>query len=68
MSSDEEDISRTTATATVHCLRKMGSVGNCIGVLKPSAATGKINVLTTNHTTTHRQLMNLEICCSKIIW
>jgi len=31
----------------------MGSVGNCGGVLKRSAATGKINILTTN-CTTHR--------------
>jgi len=32
----------------------MGSVGNCSGVLKLCAATGKINVLTTNRTTAHR--------------
>jgi len=31
----------------------MGSVSNCSGVLKHSAATGKINILTTNRTTTH---------------
>jgi len=32
----------------------MGSVGNCSGVLKRSAETGKINVLTTDRRTTHR--------------
>jgi len=32
----------------------MGSVGNCSGVLKRSAATRKINVLTTSCTTTRR--------------
>jgi len=48
-------ISRTAATATVRSWRKMGSVGNCSGVLKRSATTGNINVLTTNHTTTHRR-------------
>jgi len=32
----------------------MGSVGNCSGVLKRSSTTGKINVLTTNRTTTHK--------------
>jgi len=42
-------ISRTTATATIHCWHKMGSVGNCSGVLKRSAAT-----VTTSHTT-HRR-------------
>jgi len=47
-------ISRTAATATVHCWHKMGSVGNCSGVLKHYAATGKKNILTTNCTTTHR--------------
>jgi len=29
-------------------------MGNCSGVLKCSVATGKINFLTTDHTTTHR--------------
>jgi len=32
----------------------MGSVVNCSGVLKRSAAIGRINVLTTNRTTAHR--------------
>jgi len=36
-------------------VRKMYSVGNCSRVLIHSAATGKINVLTTNCTTTHRR-------------
>jgi len=48
-------ISRTTAAATVHWWQKLGSVSNCSGVLKRSAATGKINVLTTSHTITHRR-------------
>jgi len=37
----------------------MGAIGNCNAVLKCSAARGKINVLTTSRTTTHRH--NLEI-------
>jgi len=32
----------------------MGSVSNCSGVLKRSAATGKISILTTYRTTIHR--------------
>jgi len=42
------------STATVHCWRLMGWFFNCSGVLKHSAATEKINVLTTSRTTTYR--------------
>jgi len=59
-------ISRTTAT--VHCWRKTGSVGNCTGVLKRSVATGKKLMFWQPITQQHTGIMmNLEICSSEII-